>query len=132
MHTFHLNHEVATTEAVMHKMSKYDFFRFACHGIQAIKDPLDRLYNGRLRLKALMSLSLKNVQLVVLSACQTATGDEKLPEEAVDLPAGMLSVGYPRVIATLWAIGDKEAPLIADKVYTNLLGHPDSSGDKTK
>ncbi|KAE9397370.1 hypothetical protein BT96DRAFT_823427 [Gymnopus androsaceus JB14] len=135
MHTCHLNHDAATAEAVMHEMSMYDFIHFACHGIQDIQDPLDSafaLYDRRLRLKELMSLSLNNVQLAVLSACQTATGDENLPEEAVHLAAGMLSVGYPSVIATLWSIGDKEAPLIAEKVYANLLGHPDSSEDKTK
>jgi len=135
MHTFHLNHDAATADAVKHEMGKYDIIHFACHGIQDVQDPLDSafaLYDQRLRLKELMSLSLNNVQLAVLSACQTATGDENLPEEAVHLAAGMLSVGYPSVIATLWSIGDKEAPLIADKVYANLLGHPDNSGDKTK
>ncbi|KAE9384341.1 hypothetical protein BT96DRAFT_1026920 [Gymnopus androsaceus JB14] len=133
--TCHLNHDAAAAEAVMHEMGKYNIIHFACHGIQDVQDPLDSafaLYNRRLRLKELMSLSLNNVQLAVLSACQTATGDENLPEEAVHLAAGMLSVGYPSVIATLWSIGDKEAPLIADKVYANLLGHPDDSGGKKK
>ncbi|KAE9403515.1 TPR-like protein [Gymnopus androsaceus JB14] len=131
-HTCHLNHDAATADAVMHKMGEYDFIHFACHGIQDIDNPLDSafaLYDQRLRLKALMSLSLDNVQLAVLSACQTATGDENLPEEAVHLAAGMLAVGYPSVIATLWSIGDMEAPLIADKVYANLLGHHDNSGE---
>ncbi|KAE9390262.1 hypothetical protein BT96DRAFT_946270 [Gymnopus androsaceus JB14] len=135
MHTHHLNHDVATAKAVMHDMGKYDIIHFACHGIQDVQDPLDSgfaVYDQRLRLKELMSLSLNNVHLAVLSACQTATGDENLPEEAVHLAAGMLAVGYPSVIATLWSIGDKEAPLIADKFYANLLGHPDNSGDKTK
>ncbi|KAE9402416.1 TPR-like protein [Gymnopus androsaceus JB14] len=132
-HTCHLNHDAATAEAVMHEMSKYDLIHFACHGIQDIQDPLDSafsLYDQRLRLKSLMTLSLNNVQLAVLSACQTATGDENLPEEAVHLAAGMLAVGYPSVIATLWSIGDKEAPFIADKLYANLLGHHDNSGKK--
>ncbi|KAE9391588.1 hypothetical protein BT96DRAFT_1060241, partial [Gymnopus androsaceus JB14] len=123
-YTCHLDHDVATADAVMHAMSKYDIIHFACHGIQDIQDPLDSafaLYDQKLKLKALMNLSLNNVQLAVLSACQTATGDENLPEEAVHLAAGMLSVGYPSVIATLWSIGDKEAPLIADKLYANLL-----------
>ncbi|THU78663.1 hypothetical protein K435DRAFT_886958 [Dendrothele bispora CBS 962.96] len=74
-----------------------------------------------------MKLSLKNAELAVLSACETATGDENLPEEAVHLAAGMLAVGYPSVIATMWSIGDSDAPLIADKVYANLLGPLDNS-----
>ncbi|KAE9394823.1 TPR-like protein [Gymnopus androsaceus JB14] len=99
-HTCHLNHDAATANAVMHEMGNYDFIHFACHGIQDMQDPLD------------------------------TTGDENLPEEAVHLAAGMLAVGYPSVIATLWSIGDNEAPLIADKVYANLLGHHDNLGSK--
>ncbi|KAE9395702.1 TPR-like protein, partial [Gymnopus androsaceus JB14] len=132
-HTSHLNHKAATAEAVRQKISGYDFIHFACHGIQDTHDPLSSafaLYDQKLRLEALMSLYLNNVQLAFLSACQTATGDENLPEEAVHLAAGMLAVGYPSVIATLWSIGDKEAPRIADKFYANLLGNHGISGEK--
>lgn len=124
-HAYHLTHDTATIEAVKHEMSKYNCIHFACHGIQDLQDPLDSafaLYDQKLRLKALMGLSLKNAQLAFLSACETATGDQKLPEEAVHLAAGMLTVGYPSVIATLWSIGDKEAPIIAAKFYARLMG----------
>lgn len=130
-HAYHLNHDTATTEAVMHEMSKYHIIHFACHGIQDPHEPLDSafaLYDQKLKLKTLMGLSLKNVRLAVLSACETATGDQKLPEEAVHLAAGMLAVGYPGVIATLWSIGDKEAPFLADRLYARIMGHDDGSG----
>ncbi|THU75490.1 hypothetical protein K435DRAFT_579188, partial [Dendrothele bispora CBS 962.96] len=123
-HTCHLTHELATVEAVSGEMSKYDIIHLACHGIQDIEKPLNSafaLYDGRLQLNRLMTLSLKNTKLAFLSACQTATGDENLPEEAVHLAAGMLAIGYPSVIATMWSIKDNDAPLIADKVYANLL-----------
>lgn len=130
----HLTHEKATTEAVMREMSKYNIIHLACHGIQDPQDPLNSafaLYDEKLTLKALMGVSLRNVQLAVLSACETATGDQELPEEAVHLAAGMLAVGYPSVIATLWSIGDEDAPLIADKFYARLMGHG-SGQDKTE
>ncbi|THU88537.1 TPR-like protein [Dendrothele bispora CBS 962.96] len=129
-HTCHLTNESATVGAVWDEMSKYEIIHFACHGIQDTKNPLKSafaLYDGSLDLNMLMRLSLENVELAVLSACETATGDEKLPEEAVHLAAGMLAVGYPSVIATMWSICDPDAPLIADKVYANLLGHCDNS-----
>ncbi|THU90058.1 TPR-like protein, partial [Dendrothele bispora CBS 962.96] len=129
-HTCHLTNESATIGAVLVEMSKYEIIHLACHGIQDIENPLNSafaLYDGRLDLNTLMRLSLKNAELAVLSACETATGDEKLPEEAVHLAAGMLAVGYPGVIATMWSICDPDAPLIADKVYANLLGHRDNS-----
>ncbi|THU81883.1 hypothetical protein K435DRAFT_767007 [Dendrothele bispora CBS 962.96] len=134
--TCHLTHESATVEAVSGEMSKHDIIHLACHGIQDMKSPLNSafaLYDGRLELNRLMRLSLNNKELAFLSACQTATGDEKLPEEAVHLAAGMLAVGYPSVIATMWSIKDNDAPLIADKVYANLLGsHDDPESQKAK
>ncbi|THV02694.1 TPR-like protein [Dendrothele bispora CBS 962.96] len=132
-HTCHLTHELATVEAVRDEMSKHEIIHLACHGIQDMENPLKSafsLYDGGLELNKLMGLavlSTKNAELAVLSACQTATGDENLPEEAVHLAAGMLAVGYPSVIATMWSIGDKDAPLVADHVYANLLGRHDSS-----
>ncbi|THV05600.1 hypothetical protein K435DRAFT_744894 [Dendrothele bispora CBS 962.96] len=132
-HTCHLTHELATVAAVVDEMSKHEIIHLACHGIQDIKNPLRSafaLYDGRLELNTLMRLSLENAKLAVLSACQTATGNENLPEEAVHLAAGMLATDYPSVIATMWSIGDRDAPLIADKVYANLLGCRDSSEDQ--
>ncbi|THU77350.1 TPR-like protein [Dendrothele bispora CBS 962.96] len=129
-HTCHLTHELATVGAVLGEMSKHEIIHLACHGIQNMQNPLSSaflLYDGGLELSTLMRLSLENAELAVLSACETATGDENLPEEAVHLAAGMLAVGYPSVIATMWPIGDADAPLIADKVYANILGHRDNS-----
>ncbi|KDQ54443.1 hypothetical protein JAAARDRAFT_135615, partial [Jaapia argillacea MUCL 33604] len=43
------------------------------------------------------------------------------------LAAGMLLAGYRGVIATMWTIGDTDAPRIADGVYSHILkaGKPD-------
>ncbi|THU88185.1 hypothetical protein K435DRAFT_969583 [Dendrothele bispora CBS 962.96] len=137
-HTCHLTHESATVWTVLEEMCKHEIIHLACHGIQEMGNPLSSafyLYDGGLDLNTLMKLpvSLENAELAVLSACQTATGDENLPEEAVHLAAGMLAVGYPSVIATMWSIGDSDAPLIADKVYANLLGrHDDPESQKAK
>ncbi|KAF9000813.1 hypothetical protein BDQ17DRAFT_1410126 [Cyathus striatus] len=48
-----------------------------------------------------------------LSACETGTGDESLPEEAVHLAAGVLQAGYRSVIATMWAIDDSYAAMVS-------------------
>lgn len=57
----------------------------------------------------------------MLSACQTATGDAKLPEEAVHLAAGMLAIGFQSVVGTMWSLGDADAPVVADAFYESLL-----------
>jgi CHAT domain-containing protein len=122
----HLTHDKAVVETVKSEMTRHGIVHLACHGIQDSKNPLDSafaLYDGRLKLYDLMRLSFKNAELAFLSACQTAAGDENLPEEATHLAAGMLAVGYPSVIATMWSIGDRDAPIVADKVYESLLAH---------
>ncbi|KAK7448054.1 hypothetical protein VKT23_013811 [Stygiomarasmius scandens] len=120
----HLNHEKATVDNVLKAMTDHNWVHLACHGIQVVNNPLESafaLFDRKLHLELLMATSLENAELAVLSACQTATGDENLPEEAVHLAAGMLSVGYPSVIATMWSIQDEDAPLVADKVYSSLI-----------
>ncbi|KAK0449902.1 hypothetical protein EV421DRAFT_1989714 [Armillaria borealis] len=65
-----------------------------------------------------------------LSACQTATGDASLSKESVHLAAGMLMAGYRRVIATMWAVNDSDAPIIAEMVYKYMLS--DGKADSGK
>lgn len=120
----HLNASEATVDAVLEQMQECNYVHLACHGIQDAEKPLECafvLHDGNLRLERLMAQSLKNVDLAVLSACQTATGDKTLPEEAVHLAGGMLSVGYPSVIATMWSINDADGPIVADKLYAHLF-----------
>ncbi|TEB28294.1 hypothetical protein FA13DRAFT_1775971 [Coprinellus micaceus] len=52
------------------------------------------------------------------------------PDEAVHLAAGMLAAGYRRVVATMWGIGDKYAPKVAEDFYDYLLTH--RSGDSER
>lgn len=86
------------------------------------------LHDGPLDLNSISKKSLKHASLAFLSACQTATGDQNLPEEAVHLASGMIVAGYPTVIATLWSIFDTDAPIIADRFYGRVFidGVPDS------
>ncbi len=133
--TTHITHGEATVDAVMSKMSQHEVVHLACHGIQDGNNPLDSsfaLYDGKLKLGSLMTVSLEKAELAVLSACQTAMGNEDIPEEAVHLAAGMLAVGYPSVIATMWSIGDEDAPHIASKVYAFLFGQSDHGEAKER
>ena len=74
-----------------------------------------------LTLENLMTKSLGNAELAVLSACQTATGDGRLPNKSVHLTAGMLAVGCYGVIGTMWPIQDQGAPIVAEALDSNLL-----------
>jgi CHAT domain-containing protein len=119
-----LNHDQATVTAVLDHIRDSSCVHLACHGIQNASTPLDSafaLYDGPLTLGDLMRESVIHADLAFLSACQTAAGDEKLPEEAMHLAAGMLAVGYKSVIATMQAIRDADAPIVAREFYSRLL-----------
>ncbi|KAF8891114.1 CHAT domain-containing protein [Gymnopilus junonius] len=94
-----------------------------------ITNPLEsgiHLYDGPLKLSEIMKKNLANADLAFMSACQTSTGDENLPEEVVHLAAGMLAAGYRSVVATMWSISDQHAPQLAETFYENLLNNDES------
>ncbi|CAE7230857.1 unnamed protein product [Rhizoctonia solani] len=114
----------ATTKSVLDAMERHDWVHLACHAHQNVDDPTKSgfyLHDGTLDLASINQRSFKSKGLAFLSACQTATGDEKLPNEAIHLASGMLMAGYPSVIATMWSVVDDDAPLVADKVYAQLM-----------
>ncbi|KZV59764.1 hypothetical protein PENSPDRAFT_644770 [Peniophora sp. CONT] len=119
-----LEHEQAVVEKTAAVINQYPWVHFACHGVQDATDPTQSafaLYDGRLTLSMLMNTVADNAELAFLSACQTAVGDEKIPEESAHLAAGMLVVGFKGVIATMWSIGDEDAPIVAEAYYKTLL-----------
>ncbi|CAE6386328.1 unnamed protein product [Rhizoctonia solani] len=114
----------ATKMAVLDAMQRHDWVHLACHAYQDRKDPTKsgfRLHDGPLYLSAINQRLFKNKGLAFLSACETATGDEELPDEAIHLASGMLMAGYPSVIATMWPLSDTHAPFVANKVYGQLM-----------
>ncbi|KAE9398911.1 hypothetical protein BT96DRAFT_1019886 [Gymnopus androsaceus JB14] len=117
--------DAVTLEKVKEKMKSHDWAHFACHGTQDSNKPLESALllggSAKLTINDIISLKLPPKGLAFLSACQTATGDEKLSAEAVHLAAGMLSAGYCSVIGTMWSISDSHAPQVADNVYRYLF-----------
>ena len=77
-----------------------------CHGVGRLDRPLDSavlLANGSLTLEQILRERLQ-ADLVVLSACETATLGTQLPDEVVGLPAGFLQAGVGACIGSLWAV----------------------------
>ncbi|KAJ7114341.1 CHAT domain-containing protein [Mycena epipterygia] len=128
-----LDGNLATIDNVQAGMRDSSWVHFACHGVQNGSAPTESALllagNSRLTLSSIIKLSLPEADLAFLSACQTATGDEMLQEEAVHLASGMLLAGYRGVIATMWTIMDGDAPKVASDVYEHLFqtSPPDST-----
>ncbi|KAF5339975.1 hypothetical protein D9611_012387 [Ephemerocybe angulata] len=119
-----LEGDAVTPESCLDSMERLSSVHLACHASQDATDPLKSrflFHNGSLTLSAILQRNLKNADLAFLSACQTSTGAQKLPDEAVHLAAGMLAAGYRRVVATMWSIGDEHAPDVAVDFYRYLL-----------
>lgn len=119
-----VGHE-ATIKNVEEGMRNCSWVHFASHGVQNRSTPTQSALllagSSQLTLERIIQLNLPHADLAFLSACQTATGDKKLEEEAVHLAAGMLLAGYRGVIATMWSIMDNDAPQVAADVYEHLL-----------
>lgn len=90
--------------AVLAKLPHASVLHLACQGQQSQGNPLTggfSLYDGRLTVKQLMQLQLLKAELAYLSACNTASTDKYQPDEAINLAATMLFVGFKSVIATM-------------------------------
>ena len=125
-----LNDKQATVSTVLDCMQKCNWIHLACHGTQNGVESAFHLADGQLSLQHIMKNSLPRAELAVLSACQTAMGDKKLPEEALHLAAGMLIAGYGSVVATMWSIADSDGPIVAKEFYEHLMS--EGGGDGTK
>jgi CHAT domain-containing protein len=124
----------ATVEDVLHHLEESSWVHFACHGIQDQSSPMESrliLHDGNLRLSTIASTLLPLADFAFLSVCHSAGGAEGLPDEAMHLAAGFQFSGFRSVIATMWAMGDSNGPIVAEYVYKHIFrdregGTPDS------
>ena len=125
-----LNDQEATVSAVLQGMKECNWIHLACHGVQDATSATDSAFilaDGSLTLKEIMKQSFSHTELAVLLACHTATGDQKLGEEAIHLAAGILMAGYGSIVASMWSIRDDDGPIIAEHFYKYLI--EEASGD---
>lgn len=115
----------ATVDLVLQAMKDNNWIHLACHGTQNAENPMKSGFllhdDNTLELSRIIKERLQKADFAFLSACQTATGDEKVAEESAHLAAGMLFSGCRGVIATMWSIADEDAPKVAEIVYTRML-----------
>ena len=95
----------SSASEVLSSLPDISIAHFACHGIQDPSDPLASaliLHDGPLKIAQIMETALPNASLAFLSACQTAKGDLKRPDEATHLAGTMLFSGFRGVVGTMW------------------------------
>lgn len=97
----------AKSQALQEELPTTDILHIACHGDQDSNDPLQSgflMADEKLTIMQLMKLDLSKAFLAILSACHTAKGDDKQPDQTVHLAATMLFLGFKSVVATLWYV----------------------------
>ena len=122
-HATHLLGPAATHGAVMTALPNHSWLHLSCHAFQH-RDPLLSaflLHDQPLTLADLARLDLRETGLAYLAACQTASGDPDLADEALHLAGAMRMIGFRHVLAAMWSISDPVAPAIADMIYAHLL-----------
>lgn len=114
-------------------LGDYRILHFATHGflnsetpelsgvVMSLVDPQGNLQNGFLRLHDVYNLDLPGTELVVLSACDTGTGELVRGEGSIGLTRGFMHAGASRTIASLWKVSDRATAALMSEFYENLL-----------
>jgi len=95
----------ASVEDIESHMPRSSIVHFACHGTQNQTNPLEsglHVDGGVLTIARIIKQPLPHGSLAFLSACNTAMGVKKRPDEAMSLGACLLYSGFRRVVATMW------------------------------
>lgn len=127
--TAHLGAD-AREELLFDLHGKTDLVHLAAHGLY---DPASPLFSrivlaaggrrdGNLTVQDILSsVDLTGVNLVVLSACQSAVGARSGGDEVVGLTRALLYAGTPGVISTLWDIDDAASAGLMEEFYRRLV-----------
>ena len=115
-----------TRDATVLALNDYNIVHFATHAIFTTGAPDDSFIvfgdGGILTLRDINSLSLTNVDLMVLSGCQTAVNSVSLGDGKEILGFGyqIQSVGARAAIASLWSVDDGGTEELMSRFYSLL------------
>ena len=119
----------ATEGRAKGRTSSPDIIHFACHGEFNDKQPMqsglllskDADNDGPLQVHEIFGLDLRNTNLVVLSACETALSKIYGGDDLVGLSRGFIYAGTPSLLATLWEVDDQSTAILMKKFYETCL-----------
>ncbi len=117
----------------------YGFVHIASHGVfgDSAKETFVLAYDTRLTLEDLEALIRPGryrdqpVEMLVLSACETASGDdESAARSALGLAGVGLKAGARSTMATLWSVDDEATTLLIKEFYRQIRDSPGISKAK--
>jgi len=112
-------------------LSKFRYIHFATHGIlpvdAGVREPsLVLSYDGNatdqmlLPISTIMRLNI-DADSVVLSACNTGSGQVTRAEGVMSLGRAFMTAGASSVTVSLWEVSDESTALFMKQYYRNLL-----------
>ena len=117
----------ATMERLEDELETYRILHLATHGVLRNDRPEDSyiLLAGEteaenLDLMDIVALPLEEIELAVLSACQTALGDDGTGREITSLAHTFEQTGAAAVIASLWSVSDASTSELMVDLYARL------------
>ncbi|KAG1901206.1 CHAT domain-containing protein [Suillus fuscotomentosus] len=102
--------DTAIRAGALEALQQNTWVHLVCHGKQDPTQP----YNSHFR-------EIPRAEFAFLSACHTAIGDEKTPDEVIHLAAGLQFSGFKSVIGTLWEVDDAVAKHVVEAFYTYMF-----------
>ncbi|KAG1728461.1 CHAT domain-containing protein [Suillus lakei] len=116
--------DAATRAGALEALEQNTWVHLACHGKQDPTQPYNSHFVMRdqpLTLLDIMEKDIPHAEFAFLSACHTAVGDEKTPDEVIHLAAGLQFSGFKSVIGTLWEVDDAVAKHVVEAFYKNMF-----------
>jgi hypothetical protein len=99
----------ATPRRVLTSLRTATLAHLVCHGTADREEPLNsrlHLGSGDITVDDLLHTDFAALDLVVLSACDSAVIGDPTPDESIGFPAALLAAGARGVIAASWAVDD--------------------------
>jgi CHAT domain-containing protein len=128
----------ATEERVKALGPEVSHLHLACHGLVDPRSPLDSSLalsapapgaaeDGRLQAWEVIEQLRLHADLVVLSACDTALGEELPGEGVLGLAYAFQLAGARSVLSTQWTVEDASAARLVERFYRGLHGGLDAA-----
>ena len=122
-----LSGSAATKRALLTEAPRYSLLHLATHAVANQSYPLNSYLalspdgdSGLLYAHELYEANLRELDLVFLAGCETATGPISKSEGVFSLARPLLAAGVPAVVGAHWKVSDRAASVFAAAFYKNF------------
>jgi CHAT domain-containing protein/tetratricopeptide (TPR) repeat protein len=113
---------LTTREKIFRKLSDVEVFHFVGHAVASVERVGLLLgANGAVSSKDLARIRPRNLRLVVLSACDTANGENGTLDDVTSVARTLAVAGVPQTIASRWKVDSVVTRQLMNEFYTNLM-----------